>query len=181
MSSLSIMLLLIHLLSKIAVDSYRSIHPPSFLGSPFHQKVVVQIRSGTGTMTLSPGLTILIFFAAVSIILQACTWCSSFASVRCCQILSSAQRTHHSVLDALGSTWCGSWGCPHIWISSCKVNSCSPPLVPPRPGGCSCAPQAPSKFGTRRYIRHKRWYWAWRCRHCRCCLSCLMWRDLPPK
>ena len=71
--TLSRMLLLIHLLSSIAVDYYRSIHPLTFLGSPFHQKVVVQIRSGTGTMTLSPGLTILIFFAAVSIILQACT------------------------------------------------------------------------------------------------------------
>ena len=33
--------LLNHLLSNIAVDYYRSIHP--FLGSPFHQKVVVQI------------------------------------------------------------------------------------------------------------------------------------------
>ena len=47
------MLLLIHLLSNIAVIYYRSIHP--FLGSPFHQKVVVQIsglKSGVNQMKL---------------------------------------------------------------------------------------------------------------------------------
>ena len=35
------MLLLIHLLSSIAVNYYRSIYP--FLGSPLHENVVVQI------------------------------------------------------------------------------------------------------------------------------------------
>ena len=45
--------LLNHLLSNIAVDYYRSIHP--FLGSPFHQKVVNQISdvvSGVNQMKL---------------------------------------------------------------------------------------------------------------------------------
>ena len=38
---MSTMFLLILFLSNIAVNYYRSIHP--FLGSPFHQKVVIQI------------------------------------------------------------------------------------------------------------------------------------------
>ena len=46
-------------------------------------------RSGTGTMTLSPGLTTLIFFAAVSNIPRTGTWRHFFASARCCQILPS--------------------------------------------------------------------------------------------
>ena len=39
---MSTMLLLIHLLSNIVVNYFRSIHP--LLGSPFHKRVVVQIN-----------------------------------------------------------------------------------------------------------------------------------------
>ena len=77
-----------------------------------------------------------------------------------------------------GTTSCGPWGRPRIWIASCTVNSCSPPLFWIRPGGRSFAPAAPPKFGTRR-CRRRRWYWAWRCRHCLCCLPYLTWRDIP--
>ena len=177
------MLLLIHLLSSIAVDYYRSIHPLTFLGSPFHQKVVVQIRSGTGTMTLSPGLTILIFFAAVSIILQACTWSSSFASVRCCQILSSHLHSAHI-------TPCLTHSAQVLWYhlmwsmrSSAYLNF----LLHSEQLFASSVPNstrwlffcASSSYKVwHSSCRKGRWYWAWRCWHRRCCLPCLMCRDI---
>ena len=78
-----------------------------------------------------------------------------------------------------GTTWCGSWGRPCIWIASCTVNSCSPPRCSEFDCGCSFAPPAPPKLGTSRCCR-SRWYWAWRWPHCLCCLPYLTWRDIPP-
>ena len=45
-----------------------------------YASIIALSRWGTGTMTLSPGLKILIFCAAVSIIPCACSWSCFFAS-----------------------------------------------------------------------------------------------------
>ena len=53
----------------------------------------VQVRHGT--LALSPGFTILIFFAAISIIPRVCSWSRFFALVCCCQIIFSHLHSAH--------------------------------------------------------------------------------------